>query len=58
MVHTLDDNTPCLEDDEHVGHMKLPTSTTPTSMECDNKGNNISVGNAMIPIVDMNMLSY
>jgi hypothetical protein len=33
MVHTLDDNTPCLEDDEHVG-------------------------DAMIPLVDMNMLSY
>jgi hypothetical protein len=26
MVHTLDDNTPCLEDDEHVGQMELPTS--------------------------------
>jgi hypothetical protein len=58
MVHTLDDTTPCLEDDEHVGHMKLYTSTTPTSKECDNKGNNIGVGDAMIPLVDMNMLSY
>jgi hypothetical protein len=55
MVHTLDDNTPCLEDDEHVSHMELPTSTTPTSKECDYKGNNIGVGNAMIP---MKMLSY
>jgi hypothetical protein len=55
MVHTLDDNSPCLEDDEHVGHMELPTSTTPTSKECDNKGNNIGVGDAMIP---MKMLSY
>jgi hypothetical protein len=43
MVHTLDDNTPCLEDDEHVGHLELPTSTTPTSKECDYKGNNIGV---------------
>jgi hypothetical protein len=58
MVHTLDDNTPCLEDDEHVSHMELPTSITPTSKECDDKGNNIGVGDAMIPPVDMNMLSY
>jgi hypothetical protein len=58
MVHTLDDNSPCLEDDEHVSHLELPTSTTPTSKECDNKGNNIGVGDAMIPLVDMNMLSY
>jgi hypothetical protein len=50
--------TPCLQDDEHVGHMELPTSTTPTSKECDYKGNNIGVGDAMIPLVDMNMLSY
>jgi hypothetical protein len=28
MVHTLDDNTPCLEDDEHVSDIELPTSTT------------------------------
>jgi hypothetical protein len=55
MVHTLDDNTPCLEDDEHVDHMEPPTSTTPTSKECDNKGNNIGVGDALIP---MKMLSY
>jgi hypothetical protein len=34
MVHTHDDTTPCLEVDEHVGHMELPTSTTPTSKEC------------------------
>jgi hypothetical protein len=54
MVHTLDDNSPCLEDDEHVIHMELPTSTTPTSKECY-KGNNIGVGDAMIP---MKMLSY
>jgi hypothetical protein len=54
MVHTLDDNTLCLEDAEHVGHMELPTSTTPTSKECDD----IGVGDAMIPLVDMNMLSY
>jgi hypothetical protein len=53
-----DDTTPCLEDDEHVGHMELPTSTTPTSKECDYKGNNIGVGDAMLPLVDMNMLSY
>jgi hypothetical protein len=33
MVHTLDDNTPCLEDDEHVGHMELPSSTTPTYLK-------------------------
>jgi hypothetical protein len=58
MVHTHDDTTPCLEDDEHVGHMELPTSTTPISKECDYKGNNIGVGEAMIPLVDMNMLSY
>jgi hypothetical protein len=55
MVHTLDDITPCLEDDEHVGHMALHTSITPTSMECGNKGNNIGVGDAMIP---MKMLTY
>jgi hypothetical protein len=57
MVHH-DDTTPCLEDDEYVGHLELPTSTTPTSKECDNKGNNIGVGDAMIPLVDMNILSY
>jgi hypothetical protein len=57
MVHTHDDTTPCLEDDEHVGHMELPTSTTPTSKECDYKGSTIGVGDAMIPLVDMNMLS-
>jgi hypothetical protein len=27
------DTVPCLEDDEHVGHMELHTSTTPTSKE-------------------------
>jgi hypothetical protein len=53
MVHTHDDTTPCLEDDEYVGHMEPPTSTTPTSMECDYKGNNIGVGDTMIPLVDM-----
>jgi hypothetical protein len=53
MVHTLDDNTPCLEDNEYVGHMEPPTSTTPTSKECDYKGNNIGVGDTMIPLVDM-----
>jgi hypothetical protein len=53
-----DDTTPCLEHDEHVGHMKLPISTTPTSKECEYKGNNIGVSDAMIPLVDMNMLSY
>jgi hypothetical protein len=58
MEHTHDDTTPCLQDDEHVGHMELPTSTTPTSKECDYKGNNIGVGDAMIPLEDMNMLSY
>jgi hypothetical protein len=58
MLHTLDDNSPCLEEDEHVGHMELSTSTTPTSKECDFKGNNIGVGDAMIPLGDMNMLSY
>jgi hypothetical protein len=57
MVHH-DDTTPCLEDNEYVGHMELPTSTTPTSKECNHKGNNIGVGDAMIPLVDMNMLSY
>jgi hypothetical protein len=57
MVHH-DDTTPCLEDDEHVGQMELTTSTTPTSKECDYKGNNIGVGDTMIPLVDMNMLSY
>jgi hypothetical protein len=55
MMHTLDDNSPCLEDDEHVGHIELPTSTTPTSKECDYKGNNIGVGDAIIP---MKILSY
>jgi hypothetical protein len=58
MVHTHDDTTPCLEDDEYVGHMELPTSTKLTSKECDYKGNNICVGDATIPLVDMNMLSY
>jgi hypothetical protein len=58
MVHTLDNNTPCLEDDEHVGHIELPTSTTPTSKEYDHKGNNIGVGDAMSPLVNMNMLCY
>jgi hypothetical protein len=53
-----DDTKPCLEEDEHVGHMELPTSTTPTSKECDYKGNNIGVGDAMIPLVDMTMLRY
>jgi hypothetical protein len=53
MVHTHDDTTPCLEDDEHVGHMEPPTSITPTSKECNYKGNNIGVGDAMIPLVDM-----
>jgi hypothetical protein len=53
MVHTHDDTSPCLEDDEYVGHMEPPTSTTPTSKECDYKGNNIGVGDAMISIVDM-----
>jgi hypothetical protein len=53
-----DDTTPCLEEDEHVGHMELPTSTTPTAKECDYKGNNIGVGDAMIPLVYMTMLSY
>jgi hypothetical protein len=53
-----DDTTPCLEEDEHVGHMDLPTSTTPTSKECDYKGNNIGVGDATIPLVDMTILSY
>jgi hypothetical protein len=38
--------------------MELPNSKTPTSKECDYKGNNIGVGDAMIPLVDMNMLSY
>jgi hypothetical protein len=57
MLHH-DDTTPCLEDDEYDGHMELPTSTTPTSKECDYKGNNIGVGDAMIPLVNMNMLSY
>jgi hypothetical protein len=51
MVPTLDDNTPCLEDDEHIGHLELPTSTPPTTKECDYKGNNIGVGDAMIPLV-------
>jgi hypothetical protein len=58
MVYTHDDTTPCLQDDEHAGHMELPTSTTPISKECDYKGNNIGVDDAMIPLVDMNMLSY
>jgi hypothetical protein len=53
MVHTHDDTTPCLEDDGYVGNMEPPTSTTPTSKECDYKGNNTGVRNAMIPLVDM-----
>jgi hypothetical protein len=53
MVHTHDDTTPCLQDDEYFGHMESPTSTTPTSNECDYKGNNIGVDDAMIPLVDM-----
>jgi hypothetical protein len=53
MVHTHDDTSPCLEDDEYVGHMEPPTSTTPTSKECDYKCNNIGIGDAMIPIVYM-----
>jgi hypothetical protein len=55
MVHTHDDTTPCLQDDEHVSHMELHTSTTPSSKECDYKGNNIGVGDAIFP---MKMLSY
>jgi hypothetical protein len=35
MVHTHNDTTPALEDDEYVDHMEPPTSTTPTSKECD-----------------------
>jgi hypothetical protein len=31
MVHTHDNTTPCLEDDEHVGHMELPILTTQRS---------------------------
>jgi hypothetical protein len=38
MVHH-DDTTPFLEDDEYVGHLERPTSTTPTSKEGDYKGN-------------------
>jgi hypothetical protein len=53
MVHPHDDTTPCLEDDKHVGHMETPTSTTPTSKECNYKGNNIGVCDAMILLVDM-----
>jgi hypothetical protein len=53
MVHTLDGNRPCLEDDEYVGYMEPPTSTTPISKECDYKGNNIGVGDSLIPLVDM-----
>jgi hypothetical protein len=34
-----DDTTPCLEDDEYVGHLERPTSTTPTSKQVDYKGN-------------------
>jgi hypothetical protein len=52
MVHTHDDTTPCLEDDQYVGHLVPPTSTTPTSKECDYKGNNIGVDNAMTPLLD------
>ena len=37
-------------DDEDVGHMKGPTTTTPTSYERYYKGNNMGVvGDAMIP---------
>jgi hypothetical protein len=53
MVHTHDDTTPCLEDDEYVGHMEPPTSTTPILKECDYKGTNIGVGDSMIPLMDM-----
>jgi hypothetical protein len=38
--------------------LELPTSTTTTSKECDDKGNNIGVGDARFPLVDMNMLRY
>jgi hypothetical protein len=51
MVHTHD-TTQCLEDDAYVGHLVPPTSTTPTSKECDYKGNNIGVGDAMTPFLD------
>ena len=41
-------------DDEDVGHMKGPTTTTPNSYERYYKGNNIGVvGDAMFPLVDM-----
>jgi hypothetical protein len=58
MVNTHDHTTPCLEDDEYVSHMEPPTSTTPTSKECDYKDNNIGVCDAMIPLVDMINCEY
>ncbi|KAK1612219.1 hypothetical protein QYE76_035892 [Lolium multiflorum] len=53
MVHKDDDITPCLQEDECVGHMDPTTSTTPTSNESDYKDNYIGVDDAMIPLVDM-----
>ena len=41
----------CLHEVEQVGHMKAPTTTTPTSHEKDNKGMGVDV--TMIPLVDM-----
>ena len=48
-----DDATPCLHHEEEVGHMEATTTTTPTSHERENKGIDIGVCDAMIPLVDM-----
>jgi hypothetical protein len=45
---------PCIyQDDDGVGHLEAPTTTTPTSHERDYKGNDMGVDDAMIPLVDM-----
>jgi hypothetical protein len=40
-------HTPCLQDDDY-GNMEPPTSTTPTSKECDYKGTNMGICNTPI----------
>jgi len=46
-----DDATPCLLQDEQVGYMEAPTTSTPTSHERDYQGMGVDV--TMIPLVDM-----
>ena len=46
-----DDATPCLLQDEQVGYMEAPTTSTPTSHERDYQGMGVDV--TMFPLVDM-----